>query len=84
VETLLGLCEEVAVPITADEDMPLLTKLPDDELFAMSSEFATRMATIAKRAHVTVNEPVYIGRSEGWLSSNPVLSHLEKNIFRTG
>ena len=84
VENLLGLCEEVAVTITADEDMPLLTKLPDDELFAMSSEFATRMATIAKRAHVTVNEPVYIGRSEGWLSSNPVLSHLEKNIFRTG
>ncbi len=84
VENLLGLCEEVAVTITADKDMPLLNKLPDDELFAMSSEFATRMATIAKRANVTVNEPVYIKEGEGWLSSNPVLSHLEKNIFRNG
>ncbi len=82
VEHMLQICSEVAVTITADEDIPLLEKLADDELFSMSSEFAIRMNQLAKRAGVEINKPTIITRGNGWLADNDVLTHLEKNIFR--
>ena len=82
VEHLLKICDEVAVTITADEDTAIFEKQPDSELFSMSCEFAVRMAGLAKKAGVEISEPTFISNENGWLSSNPVLSHLEKNIFR--
>ncbi len=82
VEHMLKICSEVAVTITADESTPLFEDLADDELFSMSSEFVRKLSTISKRAGVEINEPCYISEDNGWLSTNPVLSHLENNIFR--
>ncbi len=82
VEHMLKLCDEVAVTITADEATPLLEAKADDELFAMSSEFALKMTAIAKNAKVTINDPVIISDDNGWLSENEPLKFLERNIFR--
>ena len=82
VEHMLKICSEVAVTITADEETPLFENLADDELFSMSSEFVRKLTTISKNAKVQINEPYYINEENGWLSANPVLTHLEKNIFR--
>lgn len=82
VEHMLKLCDEVAVTITADETTALLENKADDELFAMSSEFAFKMIGIAKRAKATINEPVIISDENGWLSNNEALKFLERNIFR--
>ena len=82
VEHMLKICDEVAVTITADEDIALLEKKSEDELFSMSSEFAIRMNNIAKRAGVPINKITYISRENGWLADNEVLSHIERNIFR--
>ncbi len=82
VENMLKLCDEVAVTITADVDIPLFEAQADDKLFAMSSEFAIRMNGLAKGAHVEINDPVFITGENGWLSENGPLSFLEKNIFR--
>ena len=82
VEHMLKICDEVAVTITADEDIALLEKKSEDELFSMSSEFAIRMNSIAKRAGAPINKITYISRENGWLADNEVLSHIERNIFR--
>ncbi len=82
VEHLLKLCQEVAVTITADERTPLFENQAEDELFSMSSEFAIKMVDLAKRAMIEISEPFYVSNENGWLSDNPVLSHLEQNIFR--
>ena len=82
VEHMLIMCDEVAVTITADCNMSIFEKQSDDELFSMSAEFATKMIGLAKRTQVPINEPWYITSDNGWLSENPVLTHLEKNIFR--
>ncbi|QFJ53502.1 PD-(D/E)XK nuclease family protein [Pseudobutyrivibrio xylanivorans] len=82
VEHMLKLCDEVAVTITADESDSLLEQKPDDELFAMSSEFALKMTGLAKKAKVEINEPVIISDESGWLSENEPLKFLERNIFR--
>ena len=82
VEHMLKICDEVAVTITADEATSLLEVKSEDEVFAMSSEFAMKMNLIGKKAGVEINEPCFISDEKGWLSSNPVLQFLEKNIFR--
>ena len=82
VEHMLRICEEVVVTITADENTPLLTKQSEVELFEMSSEFAIKLNEMAKRVKTTINPITYIASKNGWLSRNPALSHLEKNIFR--
>ncbi len=82
VEHMLRICDEVAVTITADADTPLFTKTADDELFAMSSEFARRMAKIAEKTSCKINSPIHISNEQGWLSCNPALTFLEQNIFR--
>ncbi|MBO6129526.1 MAG: exodeoxyribonuclease V subunit gamma [Pseudobutyrivibrio sp.] len=82
VEHMLEICDEVAVTITADENMPILSKLPEDALFEMSSEFATKLVQLAKKKNVTINPVLNVSSEKGWLSNNAVLSHLEKNIFR--
>ncbi len=82
VEHMLKLCDEVAVTITADENTPLLETKADDELFAMSSEFALKMTGLAKRANVSINDTEFISDENGWLSNNEVLKFLERNIFR--
>lgn len=82
VEHMLRICDEVAVTITADEETPLFKLQSEDELFAMSCEFATKMNKIAKMAKVEINEPVYISDDNGWLSQNETLKHFERNIFR--
>ena len=82
VEHMLKLCEEVAVTITADEDTPLFEMKSEDEIFAMSSEFAMKLNQIAKRIGTDINEPVFISDENGWLSDNASLKFLEKNIFR--
>lgn len=82
VEHMLRICEEVAVTITADENTSLLTNMSEDELFSMSSEFAIKLNEMAKRAGVEINPTTVIDSSNGWLSGNKALSHLEQNIFR--
>ncbi|MCR4830174.1 MAG: exodeoxyribonuclease V subunit gamma [Pseudobutyrivibrio sp.] len=82
VEHMLRICEEVAVTITADGDTSLLTKMSEDELFSMSSEFAIKLNEMAKRASVEINPVTVIDSSNGWLSGNKALTHLEQNIFR--
>ncbi len=82
VEHMMKICDEVAVTITADSDEGIFKQLEDNELFAMSSEFAVKMNKIAKNASVEINDPVFIDKGNGWLSSNEILSHLEENIFR--
>ncbi len=83
VEHLLRICDEVAVTITSDVDAPVFERQSEDELFAMSSEFALKMANIAKKSNIKLNEPIFIDSKNGWLAANSVLSHLEKNIFRS-
>jgi len=82
VEHMLKVCSQVEVTITADVDVSLFENHSDNDLFAMSSEFAIRLNEIAKRAGVEINSPVLITSENGWLHDNSVLSHLEKNIFR--
>ncbi len=82
VEHMLKICDEVAVTITADETAPIFEMKPDDELFAMSSEFALRMTQIAKKVKVEINEPTFISDENGWLSENDALRFVERNIFR--
>lgn len=82
VEHMLRICDEVAVTITADEKAPLFEMKAEDEVFAMSSEFAVKMNAIAKLAGVSINEPEYIPDTNGWLSNIPPLQFLERNIFR--
>ncbi|MBR5636460.1 MAG: exodeoxyribonuclease V subunit gamma, partial [Pseudobutyrivibrio sp.] len=82
VEHMLKICDEVAVTITADEDTPLLELKSEDEVFAMSSEFAVKLNKLAKRVGTEINEPIFISDENGWLAGNPTLQFLEKNIFR--
>ncbi|SDB33124.1 ATP-dependent helicase/nuclease subunit B [Pseudobutyrivibrio sp. YE44] len=82
VEHMLKICDEVAVTITADENTALFQTQAEDELFAMSSEFALKMEQLAKKVKVEINEPVFIDSHNGWLSSNDALQFLEQNIFR--
>ncbi|MCR5581963.1 MAG: exodeoxyribonuclease V subunit gamma [Pseudobutyrivibrio sp.] len=81
VKHMLEICDEVAVTITADSDH-IFENLGDDELFSMSSEFAIRMNNLAKASGTTINPPEFISKDRGWLCDNPVLGHLESNIFR--
>jgi len=82
VEKMLKICDEVAVTITADEKTPLFEKLPEDELFGMSSEFAIRMVQLAKRVNTTIDKPLYVSSKNGWLSSNEALRFFEESLFR--
>lgn len=82
VEHMLRICDEVAVTITADENTALFEVKSEDDVFAMSSEFAVKLNQIAKRIGTEINEPVYISDENGWLSHNPALQFLERNIFR--
>lgn len=82
VEHMLKICDEVAVTITADENTPLFEVKSEDEVFAMSSEFAMRMNALAKRTGTEINEPLFISDDKGWLSDNSTLQFLERNIFR--
>lgn len=82
VEHMLKICDEVAVTITADQDTPLFEVKSEDEVFAMSSEFAMKMNRIAKKVGTEINEPLFISDEKGWLSENPALTFLERNIFR--
>lgn len=82
VEHMLRICDEVAVTITADNDEALLTKASDDALFEMSSEFAIKLNKLAVNTNTLINPVTHIDSTNGWLASNEVLSHLEKNIFR--
>ena len=82
VEHMLKICDEVAVTITADKNTPIFQAQSEDELFAMSSEFAIKMEQLAKRVKVQINKPNFIDSQNGWLYSNNTLSFLEENIFR--
>ncbi|SFN83028.1 DNA helicase/exodeoxyribonuclease V, subunit B [Pseudobutyrivibrio sp. UC1225] len=82
VEHMLQICDEVAVTITADENTALFEMKSEDDVFAMSSEFAVKLNQIAKRIGKEINEPVFISDENGWLSQNPALQFLERNIFR--
>ncbi len=82
VEHMLQICDEVAVTITADENTALFEMKSEDDVFAMSSEFAVKLNQIAKRIDKEINEPVFISDENGWLSENPPLQFLERNIFR--
>ncbi len=82
VEHFLEICDEVVVTITGDIDETLFQHQDEDALFSMSSEFAIKMSNIAKRANADINEPYFVNHEFGWLSNNPVMTHLEKNIFR--
>ncbi|MCR4695365.1 MAG: PD-(D/E)XK nuclease family protein [Pseudobutyrivibrio sp.] len=82
VEHFLKLCNQVFVTITTDNNQPLIENKPEDDLFYMSSSFAIKMSQIAAEAKTEINETIKIDDSQGWLSDNPALTHLEKNIFR--
>lgn len=82
VEHMLKICDEVAVTITADSEEAILTKQEDDALFEMSSEFALKLNKLALNVNTEINPIDFIQAKDGWLSTNPVLTHLEKNIFR--
>ena len=82
VEHILRICDEVAVTITADANTSLSTRQSDVDLFEMSSEFAIKLTEMAKRAKTVINPISFVDSTNGWLSHNPALTHLEQNIFR--
>ena len=83
VEHLMGICQDMYVCITADDSTALTGAMDEDSLFKMSGDFFSKMNLLAKRAGIGINEPVFIDRTSGWLKDNPVMLHLEANLFRT-
>ena len=79
---MMPLLSDIYVCITADVHFSIAQTLDEDDLFKMSGDFAQKLISLAKSAHIQIAEPVFIDGSKSRLSNNPVLQHLEANIFR--
>ncbi len=79
---MMPLLSDIYVCITADSHFSIAETLDDDALFKMSGDFAQKLISLAKSSHIAVSEPVFIDGSKSRLKDNPVMQHLEANIFR--
>ncbi len=82
---LMHLVSDIYVAVTLDLREPLYAPARMEDLFYMSHKMINALAAAARDASFEIAEPIRIENGENSrFYGNPVLSHLEQNLFRTG
>lgn len=97
VQELLKAADTSYVTVTMDPDVDLYADKGIQDLFYMSRKMIRSVAKLAKDVECEIAEPFFMLESDknrfckdnvhiadGRFSKNPVLAHLEKNLFRPG
>ncbi len=82
-ERLMGVVSDMYVTVTMDTRELFFRDVPMEALFYMSHKFADSLCRAAKNAGFPVADPIKIIANErSRHAQNPVLAHLEQNLFR--
>ncbi len=83
IRKLMRLVSDIYVTVTLDVREPLYAPAHREDLFYMSHKMINALVAAARDASFSIAEPIRIGDGEGSrFYKNPVLSHLEQNLFR--
>ena len=79
---LMTLCKDIVVTVTLDVRENLSAPANLQDLFYMSHKMVNALRKLAAECSFPLEEPVCIRPEYGRFSGNPVLGHLERNLFR--
>ncbi len=80
---LMNLASEIYVTVTLDTKEPLLRSAQMEDMFYMSHKMVNALMQAASEVSFEIAEPIRIDPHEkSRLAGNPVLAHLEQNLFR--
>ena len=79
---LMTLCKDMVVTVTLDFQTNLYAPADLQDLFYMSHKMVNALRKLAVECQFPVEQPVCIRPDHGRFSGNPVLGHLERNLFR--
>ncbi len=82
VKELLSVAKESYMTVTMDPDEELYADKGIQDLFYMSRKMIRSVAKLAKEVGCDIADPVPLQNKKGRFCSNPVLCHLEQNLFR--
>ena len=82
---LLPMTERILITGTIPSEEPLTEEPREEDLFYMTKRMVRTLKRIASHTKTKVEEPVRLNDPEkSRFSANPVLLHLEQNLFRPG
>ena len=80
---LMHVVKDLYVTVTLDVREDAYTEKGIQDLFYMSKKMVRSLRSAADQEHFALAEPVYLNAGEhSRMASNPVLFHLEQNLFR--
>lgn len=83
-EELMKTADRMYITVTFDARENILQKERIEDLFYMSRKMVHRVSDLAEKTGFGIDEPIrLLQQDSGRFVSNPVLDHLEKNLFRS-
>ncbi len=80
---LMNLASEIYVTVTLDTNAPLKASTQMEDLFYMSHKMVNALIQAASDVSFEIADPIRVDAHEkSRLAGNPVLAHLEQNLFR--
>lgn len=80
---LMQICKDLYVTVTMDARENAYEEKGIQDLFYMSRKMTRSLLAVAKEEHCEIGEPVYLTADKNSrLGENPILLHLEQNLFR--